>query len=206
VSVEKPIGFVPLREAVDRVGKVVGPNEAERTIAEACEAGRIAAAYRSLDGVDDLDRSVWRMPHWRNYFATGKIDLDLPAFDLSCRPHPHDTARCPREVFVREDSLAQFIAELAPAAPAARERRTGGAPAKYDYDQIRAHAFRAFKEKGLPDPGGDDQSWRTRADLEREIADLCRRRFDDEPAKSTLQGYARRCIDDWARREADKGR
>jgi hypothetical protein len=120
---EPPIGFATLPEAVDKVRKVLGSSKVKRelavkpAIAEACADGRIAAAYRSLAGADELDPRVWRMPHWRSYLETGAINLDLPLVDDSGRPHPHNTIRCAREIFVRRDDLTRFITELAPAAP-----------------------------------------------------------------------------------------
>ena len=89
---------------IDRVIKLV---------AERCEAGEIAAAYRSIAGADSLDRAVWQTPHWRNYFATGTIDLDLPLLDDKLRPDPNGrTARCTREVFLRKDDLERFVTIL----------------------------------------------------------------------------------------------
>ena len=107
-----PIGFVRLHDAVDIVGRkpfgwwrsinelCASPfgegsgadvialglypdvDYVVTMIAEACEAGEIAAAYRSVTGgADNLDRNVWQGPHWRNYFAAGEIDLDLPLLD-----------------------------------------------------------------------------------------------------------------------------
>jgi hypothetical protein len=128
-----PIGFVTLQAAVDDVGrKLVGSiwrPIAERqdltwiepdidpiikAIAEACERGELAAAYRSVTGADVLDCSLWRMPHWRSYFARGAIDLDLPWLDHTLRPIMDGrTVRCPgREIFIRKDSLKQFLASL----------------------------------------------------------------------------------------------
>jgi hypothetical protein len=130
-----PIGFVTLYAAVDAVGRTMFgarwqyavplsrevDNELdahERVItlvAEGCEAGAIAAAYQSIAGADDLDRAVWRLPHWRGFFTRGMIDLDLPLLDARGRPDPSGhTARCPREIFVRRDSLERFILNVAP--------------------------------------------------------------------------------------------
>lgn len=123
---ETPIGFVTLYEAVDTVGRaVLGTNwhhpprrdvhqRVITMIAEGCEAGEIAAGYRAWScGVDDLDRSAWRMPHWRNYFAKGMIELDLPLVDERGRPNSHGhTSRCTCEIFVRRNSLERFIATL----------------------------------------------------------------------------------------------
>ena len=82
-------------------------------IAEQCEAGGMATAYRSLAGADSLDRGVWRLPCWRDYFATGTIDLDLPLLDEQGRPNTNGyTARCTREVFVRRQDLDGVVATL----------------------------------------------------------------------------------------------
>lgn len=143
---EAPIGFVSLQQAVDIVGRrVIGaswrpiadPEEYAAhvlpwrflrdsavesvitVIAERCEAGEIAAAYRSITGADDLDRAEWRKPGWRNYFWDGTIDLDLPLVDSRLRPDPNgDTARCTREVFVRKDQLIGWLDRNAPIATA----------------------------------------------------------------------------------------
>jgi hypothetical protein len=128
---EPPIGYVRLRDAIYAVGDkmfgsgwCVGESAAERLfdpkpervirlIAEWCEAGEIAAVYRSITGVDDLDRSVWRRPHWRHYFADGTIDLDLPLVDENLRPNPDGyTARCARAIYLRRDDLDRLIATL----------------------------------------------------------------------------------------------
>jgi hypothetical protein len=83
-------------------------------IAEQCEAGEIAAAYRSVTGgVDGLARDVWQVPHWRNYFATGTIELDLVLLDDNGRPNANGfTGRCTREVFVARQDLDRFAASL----------------------------------------------------------------------------------------------
>jgi hypothetical protein len=137
---EPPIGFITLYDAVDAVGGALfGASwqyaiplnlEADKdcdahervitVIAEGCEAGEIDAGYPTVFGtVDDLDRSEWRKPHWRNYFITGTIDLELPLLDRG-RPVQDGrmAPRCTREIFVRKDSLKQFMASLAPAADA----------------------------------------------------------------------------------------
>ena len=55
-------------------------------VAELCETGEIATAYRSLAGATDLDRDVWRLPCWQNYFDAGTINLDLPLLDANGQP------------------------------------------------------------------------------------------------------------------------
>jgi hypothetical protein len=75
-----------------------------------------------------------------------------------------------------------------------------GAPPIYHYDQIKGEAFRQFKQRGLPSRDGD-KGWQTRTDLEKVIEDFCDTLYERRPAKSTLQGYAKRAIKDW---QADK--
>jgi hypothetical protein len=131
---ETPIGFFTLYEAVDAVGRarfgsaweyavlIDNPKggahgEVTTMIAEGCEDGRIFAAYRSINGADNLDHGVWRARHWWTYFMTATIDLDLPLLDDRGKPVSDGrSARCTREIFVRRDSLQQFIASLGPAA------------------------------------------------------------------------------------------
>ena len=126
---DPPIGWIPLRDAFDMVGRklyeptwwslnvIFRKNHPDvervfRLIAEACEGGEIAAAYRSyLGGADDLDRGRWRLPHWRNYFATGTIDLNLPLVDENGNTDGHMT-RNTREIFVGRQDLDHFIADL----------------------------------------------------------------------------------------------
>lgn len=151
---EPPIGFVRLRDAIYAVGdKIFGsdwclgesaaerlfdpkPERVIRLIAEWCEAGEIAAVYRSITGVDDLDRSVWRRPHWRHYFADGTIDLDLPLVDENLRPNTDGyTARCTREIYLRRHDLDRLIATLSkPSAkplPQASKEQIGNMVAQY---------------------------------------------------------------------------
>jgi hypothetical protein len=141
ITMDAPNGFITLYEAVDAVGRAlfgvswqyaIPPNlQADKdrdahervitVIAEGCEAGKIDAGYRKWNGAsDNLDRSKWQLPHWRNYFATGTIDLELPLLDEKGNPVPdgRTALRCTREIFVRKDSLKQFMATLAPAADA----------------------------------------------------------------------------------------
>jgi hypothetical protein len=110
-----PLGFVVINEAVAMLTAARPEQEdGAKLLAEACEAGKVIAAYRSVTGhAEDLERRVWQMPHWRNYFDTGVIELTLPLVDEHLRPVSDGrTARCPREIFIRRDSLAAFIAEI----------------------------------------------------------------------------------------------
>jgi hypothetical protein len=129
---DAPIGFIWLCEAVYSIGqKVFGLDwrpvgdltnkrlfnpDVEKVIeriAKACESGEITATYRSVTGVDSLDRGKWHQLHWPNYFATGTINLDLPLLDDDGRPNANGfTARCTREIFVREEDLNRFVATL----------------------------------------------------------------------------------------------
>jgi hypothetical protein len=80
-----------------------------------------------------------------------------------------------------------------------------GAPPTYDYDVVKGEAFRLFKKKrGLPERTGED-GWRTRADLERALAEFSLRIYEKEPAKRTLQDFAQRAIDEWTAQKAAKG-
>jgi len=85
-------------------------------IAEQCETGEIVAAYRSVTGADDLDRGVWRAPCWRDYFARGTIDLDLPLLGDQNRPTGDGhTVSCTREIFLKRQNMDSLIKALRPA-------------------------------------------------------------------------------------------
>jgi hypothetical protein len=135
-------------------------------LAECCEVGEIATAYRSDNGgADDLDRSFWRLPDWRNYFITGMVDVDLPRYitqptvGICFTPAPGvgifaGYERCTREIFLRRKDVERFIATLKPAdsepveAPAP-VKSEGGRPT--DRDRVIAEATRRIRErKALP--------------------------------------------------------
>jgi hypothetical protein len=99
---------------------------------------------------------------------------------------------------------SRAAADSAHTAPS-KARRTRGAPPKYDFDAIRAEAFRLFRAHGLPDREGDD-GWQTRADLERCLAEFCMGIHGKEPAESTLQGFADRAIRDWKMKTDNTGK
>lgn len=65
-----------------------------------------------------------------------------------------------------------------------------GRPPDFDQDHINAFVRGRVKERGYPRPDGD-MGWRTRADVESEIGALCLEHYGREPAKSTLQRYAK---------------
>lgn len=132
---DAPIGFFPLRDAADFIGQKVAGKEwlplaktseqiiqarlnqnTERVlvlIAEQCEAGIISAAYRSITGADELDRTVWQKPFWRDYFVSGTIELDLPLLDNKLQPNANGfTARCTREVFLRKVDVERCVTTL----------------------------------------------------------------------------------------------
>ena len=85
--------------------------------------------------------------------------------------------------------------------------RPGHAP-DYDYEKIRGKAFRLFNSKGVPDLA-NDKGWRTRADLKHELEQYCASVFGRRPARSTMDGFVDRVIQDWnSRKQAapDKGK
>jgi hypothetical protein len=152
---EPPIGYTRLLDAVDAVGRrmkgsrwrpaerIVGPysplssgetmrdadfDEVITTIANRCAAGGIATAYRTFSGkLEKLDPGEWLQPHWRNYFATGTIELILPLVDGNGRPTADGvTSRCEREIFVRWEDADRFIQESC-SRPRVRASRAAGA-------------------------------------------------------------------------------
>ena len=122
-------------------------------LAERCEAGEIAAAYRSdTGGADDLDASVWRLPDWRNYFITGMVDVDLPRYTPLSPGFVHFAGyeRCTREIFARRRDVERFIATLKPADNELGEvpapiKSEGGRPT--DRDRVIAEAGRRIRER-----------------------------------------------------------
>jgi hypothetical protein len=127
-------------------------------IAEACERGEIFAAYRSDIGrADELDRGEWQSPHWRSFFSTGTITLNLPLLDHNRQPAGTLTARCTRELFVRRDDLDKFVAKVsAPAAPSTAIDRRAASEARIRseiaavYDEADSAGQRPPNIKELP--------------------------------------------------------
>src|SRR3954453_1036054 len=116
---DPPIGFTRLNDAVDllRTKLPIG-TDVPRLIATACVQGKLAAAYRRWDGAADmLDARVWQLPHWRSYFESGIIRLELPLLDARNQPvtDGRTAANCEREIFVDDATLSVFFAELKPA-------------------------------------------------------------------------------------------
>jgi hypothetical protein len=121
---DPPIGFTRLNDAVDllRTKLLIG-TDVPRLIATACVQGKLTAAYRRWDGAaDNLDASVWQLPHWRSYFENGIIRLELPLLDTRNQPvtDGRTAPNCEREIFVNDVTLSAFIAELKPSSAAAR--------------------------------------------------------------------------------------
>jgi hypothetical protein len=204
IDVEAPIGFIHLQEAVRIVGqKMGGDADIERAIAEACEAGDIAAAYRSrTGGADELDRSVWRMPHWRNYFADGMIELILPLLDERDQPNVNGfTARCPREIFVRKDSLDRFIASIEPVSkPAAH---SGGRPPEYECVEIKLFFQQLLKERGDPTDEKDHRpGWKSKADAMKVIRDHMEKQGNAVPEKTRFYQVLNEVLSDYRRTSA----
>jgi hypothetical protein len=119
---EPPVGFVRLRDAVDEIGrKIYGPSwqplagqfeHVVTLLAEECEAGRVAAAYRHLAGVEPLNPAEWHKPHWRTYFDEDTITLELPLYDDQLRPTRFTNPNCRCKIFVRKSDLARLIGGL----------------------------------------------------------------------------------------------
>jgi hypothetical protein len=113
---EAPIGFTRLNDVVDLLrGAAPTGTDLQRLIATACVQGKLVAAHRRWDGgADKLDNRVWQLPHWRSYFESGTIRLELPLIDA--RGHPVSDGRtapnCEREIFVDDSTLCIFIAVL----------------------------------------------------------------------------------------------
>lgn len=116
---DPPIGFTRLNDAVVLLqSKLSTGTDVPRLIATACVQGKLAAAYRRWDGAADmLDPRFWQLPHWRSYFESGMIRLELPLLDARNQPvtDGRTAANCEREIFVDDATLSAFVAELKPA-------------------------------------------------------------------------------------------
>lgn len=221
-----PAGHVSLHEAVDLVGqKLPGikwrpfatadeparegmvfsdPSGVFKKIAEACEDGRVIAAYRSNwdGGAAELDKRVWQLPRVASYFITGTIDQDLPLLDERGRHHPDGpTARCRCEIFIRRNSLDDFVAGLEPAVThgdGTSPRR--GAPEILDWEEIRLFSFKQLDDKGdFALEKNRVKGWRTSADLYRLIGDHM---GDECPSLSSLKERVPDFVEEWRHLQA----
>jgi hypothetical protein len=149
-------------------------------LAERCEAGEIATAFRSAAGAaDDLDRSVWRLPDWRNYFITGMVDLELPCI-LSNGYFMGYNERCTREIFVRRSDVERFIATLKPAdhEPAEAPAPVARLPKQAPFDAYKKHQRDTNAKTGLWASREQDEEWaRANNYAERHVRDDLRSQF-----------------------------
>jgi hypothetical protein len=201
---EAPIGFIPLQEAARIVGQKMGDDaDIARALAERCEAGEVVAAYRTLYGAEPLDPAVWRMPHWRNYFADGMIELILPLLDERDQPNVNGfTARCPREIFVRRDSLDRFIASIeSDSKPAARR---GGRPPEYELVEIKLLFRRLLQERGDPtDEKDQSPGWKSIANAMKVIRNHMEKQGKPVPDKTRFYEVLNEVLSDHRRALAD---
>src|SRR5260370_12496408 len=127
-------------------------DDAMKMLAEACEAGKVVAVYRTITGADELDRSVWRSPAWRNYFDCGEIEMILPLLDNNRRPNLNGyTARCLREIFIRRDSLSALLAEIPVSVSDALHRPARGPKAEKLERVVDAMRLKLQERKTSPD-------------------------------------------------------
>jgi hypothetical protein len=194
-----PFGFIKLLKAVHLVDQKLGDrNRAIQIIAEACESGRIKAAYRSdTGGVDELDTKVWQMPQ-RRMFEIGMIELDLPLHDNRGRPHPQGfTAKCEREIFLRRDELEHFVGSLA----MAKAKHQVGAPEQFDWEAIRQFTFSELTNRGDFAEKDQVKGWKAAADLYRSIET----RFPEGecPSLTSLKERVPLIVEEW---RASQGR
>lgn len=176
---------------IDRVIKV---------IAEACEAGEIAAAYRSITGAERLDPGVWRSPAWRGYFATGTIDLDLPLVDAQGRPNIDGyTARCTREIFVRRQDLDRMVNLLllddgtSPTSQHSEQQSCqdrGGRPEEHDWEEARLYALKLLSDRGDPTIELNKVSgWKSKADLAKAVLEHLKSNPDIKTVLKKVPGW-----------------
>ncbi len=206
IELPPPIGYINLYQAVDAVGRrmrgtdwtpiccqswlnyQVGANlgaveNVIEAIAKACEAGTLAAAFQHLfKGVDELDRSVWRKLHWHNFFATGTTVVDQPRL-LNSEPHPSgEMLPCERKIFVRRDSLDEFIKSL----PSITTPGRRGRPAAADWDAFGLALRKQIEERGLPSEDNDYSDWRRQNHVEEWAADFLADR-QEKVGESTIR-------------------
>jgi hypothetical protein len=191
------------------VGQRIGDRErAIAMIARWCESGDLPAAYRSsTGGAAALDSDVWHLPHWRNYFIDGTIDLDLPLLVRrgGAIVATEFTARCTREIFVREQRLRQLVDALSAAVELAQSRAPKPKPGRKEksfWPQVEKHIIE--DKFGYYGPLGADQpGWESQADVEKAITDFLSEN-DLSAAESTIRARAKQLISKYARIEAGK--
>jgi hypothetical protein len=151
-------------------------------LAERCEAGEIGAAYRSAaGGADDLGRSYWRLPHWRNYFISGMVDVDLPRiFTFAGGDTFTAYETCTREIFVRRSDVERFIATLKPAdhEPAEAPAPVARPPKHAPFEAYKKHQRDTKARTGLWASREQDEEWaRANNYAERHVRDNLRSQF-----------------------------
>jgi hypothetical protein len=161
-----------------------------KRVAEWCASGEIAAVYRNAitGDVENLDRDRWQRPQWRNYFFDGTIDLDLPlVHDL--RPNAEGyTARCPREIFVREQDINQLVKAL----PTPQKSAAGAKP-QWDWTDIELKFVELATERGdwrreenqLP-------GWEKQIDVAEALFGYVRKHYSSLPDAKTMDSYIRK--------------
>jgi hypothetical protein len=233
---EAPIGYIPLRDAADAVGrKIYGTewrtlDEAERTepkvrtidgkkfaiasyvasklddriervirlLAEKCEAGEIAAAYRSITGADPLNRDVWLAPHWRNYFTFGSINLTLPLVDDDLRPARNGgTVKCTRDIFLKRQDVDSLVRELSPTS-----KSRAGAPEIWDWDDYEQKFWQLWMANGdFGKPENKVDGWNSKAAAARQLLKYITRNRPDGLDQKTVE----RRIDAWIEKGQSAG-
>jgi hypothetical protein len=158
-------------------------------LAECCEAGEIATAYRSdTGGADDLDRSYWRLPDWRNYFITGMVDVDLPRTTNSPPPGWGNYAagtfvvyeRCTREIYARRRDVERFVATLksADSEPVEAPAPVARLPKQAPFEAYKKHQRDSKASTGSWASREQDEEWaRANNYAERHVRDDLRSRF-----------------------------
>jgi hypothetical protein len=171
-------------------------------LAERCEAGEIGTVYRSAaGGADDLDRSYWRLPHWRNYFITGMVDVDLPwIFTFSGGGTFTAYERCTREIFVRRSDVERFIATLKPAdhEPAEAPAPVARPPKQAPFEAHKKHQRDSKASTGLWASRQQDEEWaRANNYAARHVRDIrSRRSYQQQCSARGRPARSRRCASD----------
>jgi hypothetical protein len=201
--------YVSLAEAAAEIRERLNldAEAAQQKIIDAHELGDLDLRLRRPDDPPDgpfnekLSRSVWRdLDPWNPnesrqlLFEKSEIDAEQIARRVGWRSRRRavPTERC--HIYVARESLDQLE-------PPAEGGPTAGRPEEHDYDMIRAHCFRIFRQKGLP-KRENEEGWRTLADIEEEIATFCVEQLNEvPPSKSTLQRLRRKVLKDWTERK-----